>query len=154
VKGEVIRVNSHVHDPDGITTEEPATTKAMADKRQKKMAGLHEETEGMAPVTVTGNRASDRAILCWGSTKGICEELGTAVGIRVVRPVVLWPFPEQVFAAAMVGVKKFWVVEENETGQLARLVRQFGYTPTGKILKYDGRPFFVDELAAELRKVI
>ena len=48
----------------------------------------------------------------------------------------------------------FWVVEENETGQLARLVRQYGYTPTGKILKYDGRPFFVDELEAELRKVI
>jgi 2-oxoglutarate ferredoxin oxidoreductase subunit alpha len=154
VKGEVIRVNSHVHDPDGITTEEPATTKAMADKRQKKMAGLQEETGLMEPVTVTGNRSADTAILCWGSTKGICEELGTAMGIRVVRPVVLWPFPEKAFANAMKGVTRFWSVEENETGQLARLVRQFGYTPAGTILKYDGRPFYVEELEAELRKVI
>ncbi len=154
VKGEVIRVNSHVHDPDGITTEDTATTKGMADKRQKKMAGLQEETGGMVPVAVAGNKASDIAIVCWGSTKGICEELGTAMGIRVVRPIVLWPFPEESFAEAMAGVRKFWVVEENETGQLARLLRQYGYTEAGKILKYDGRPFFVEELAAELRKAI
>jgi 2-oxoglutarate ferredoxin oxidoreductase subunit alpha len=67
---------------------------------------------------------------------------------------VLSPFPEKAFAAAMAGVGKFWVVEENETGQLARLVRQFGYQPAKTILKYDGRPFFFEELEAELLKVI
>jgi 2-oxoglutarate ferredoxin oxidoreductase subunit alpha len=147
----VIRVNSHVHDTDGITTEEPVTTISMADKRQKKMAGLAEETGQMGPVAVSGNKAADRAILCWGSTKGVCDELGTAMGLRVVRPVVLWPFPEKAFAAAMAGVREFRVVEENETGQLGRLVREFGYTPAGKVLKYDGRPFFVEELERDLK---
>ncbi|HUH79539.1 MAG TPA: 2-oxoacid:acceptor oxidoreductase subunit alpha [Methanoregula sp.] len=154
VKGEVIRVNSHVHDPDGITTEHPATTRAMAEKRMKKGAGLLAEIEGMDPVKVAGDRTAGTAILCWGSTKGICEELGSAMGFRVVRPVVLQPFPEKTFAAAMAGVARFWMVEENETAQLGRLVREHGYVPAGTILKYDGRPFFVEELADELQKAI
>ncbi len=152
-KGEVIRVNSHVHDPDGITTEHTETTKAMADKRMKKHDVLHDEIELMNPVQVTGKSDGRVALLCWGSLKGICDELGTAMGFRVVRPVVLWPFPERAFAAAMEGVDRFYAVEENQTGQLARLVSGYGYRPYGKILKYDGRPFFVEELEAELRKV-
>ena len=153
-KGEVIRVNSHVHDPDGITTEHPETTRRMADKRMRKMSGLRAELEGMAPVSLAGDASAADAILCWGSTKGICGELGSDMGLRVVRPVVLHPFPEKAFAAAMAGVKRFWMVEENETAQLGRLVREHGYLPEGNILKYDGRPFFVNELAGELKKVV
>ena len=54
----------------------------------------------------------------------------------------------------MDGVEQFYAVETNESGQLAALVSRFGYTPSGKILKYDGRPFMVDELEAALNKVI
>jgi len=153
-QGEVIRVNSHVHDPDGITTEHPDTTRHMAEKRMRKLTGLAAETAGMAPVAVAGDRTAGDAIVCWGSLKGICDELGPGMGLRVVRPVVLHPFPEEAFASAMAGVKRFWMVEENETAQLGRLVREHGYRPEGNILKYDGRPFFVDELAAELGKVV
>ena len=149
VKGEVIRVNSHVHDPDGITTEEPATTRAMADKRQKKMAVLHDETEGMTPVTVTGNRTADTAILCWGSTKGICEELGTAMGLRVStagRPLAV--------PGESVRRGDGWRPEvlgcRGERDRPACPARPAVWLyPGGKILKYDGRPFFVDELETE-----
>ena len=153
-KGEIIKVNSHVHDPDGITTENPIVTKAMADKRMKKGEGLRNEIEGMDPVNVAGDKAAKTALLCWGSTKGICGELGTLMDLRVVQPVVLSPFPEKAFAAAMNGVDRFYAVETNESGQLARLVSQYGYRAAGKILKYDGRPFTVEELEAEIRKVI
>jgi 2-oxoglutarate ferredoxin oxidoreductase subunit alpha len=46
------------------------------------------------------------------------------------------------------------VVETNQTGQLAMLVSMFGYIPAGKVLKYDGRPFMVDELEALVNTVI
>ena len=46
----------------------------------------------------------------------------------------------------MVGVERFYGVETNETGQLARLVREFGYRADGMVLKYDGRPFMLEEL--------
>ena len=154
VKGEIIRVNSHAHDPDGITTEDPAMTRAMADKRGRKMAGLAREIEGMHPVEVAGDPDGRTAVLCWGSNKGVCGELGERMGLRVVRPVALWPFPEKSFAAAMDGVERFIGVETNESGQLAALVRRFGYRAAGMVLKYDGRPFMVDELEAELKGVL
>ncbi|MDD1672225.1 MAG: 2-oxoacid:acceptor oxidoreductase subunit alpha [Methanomicrobiales archaeon] len=150
-KGEVIRVNSHVHDEDGITTEDPQVTRAMADKRAKKLQGLQEEIEKMEPVQVLGIRDASTAILCWGSNKGICAEIGRRLGLRVVQPVVLWPFPESCFARAMEGVERWIGVETNETGQLSRLLRQFGYVPEGVVLKYDGRPFAVEELEGELK---
>jgi 2-oxoglutarate ferredoxin oxidoreductase subunit alpha len=152
-KGEVIRVNSHAHDTDGITTEDPGVTRAMAEKRQKKLLGLAREMEGMDPVKVAGEPDAETAILCWGSNGGICSEVGETLGLRVVRPVALWPFPEKSFAGAMEGVERFFGVETNETGQLARLVRGFGYRDSGMVLKYDGRPFMLDELERELRKV-
>ncbi|MGA2913774.1 MAG: 2-oxoacid:acceptor oxidoreductase subunit alpha [Methanoregula sp.] len=153
-KGEIIRVNSHVHDTDGITTEDPVVTKEMADKRMKKMDGLAREIEGINSINTGGVTDAVIALLCWGSSKGVCEELGKKKGLRVIQPVVLWPFAEKAFARAMDGVEQFYAVETNESGQLATLVSRFGYRPSGKILKYDGRPFMVEELEAELKKVI
>ena len=154
VKGELVRVNSHAHDPDGTTTEDPEMTKAMAEKRHRKMAGLARELEGMHPVNVAGDPDARTAILCWGSNKGACAELGRQLGLRVVQPVALWPFPEGSFAQAMDGVDRFYGVETNETGQLANLVRRFGYRASGMVLKYDGRPFMLDELEQELGRVL
>jgi 2-oxoglutarate ferredoxin oxidoreductase subunit alpha len=153
-KGELVRVNSHTHDPDGTTTEDPAMTRAMADKRQRKMAGLARELRGMHPVNVLGDPDDRTAVLCWGSNRGICGELGEKLGFRVVQPVALRPFPEESFAQAMDGVDRFYGVETNETGQLARLVRGYGYRASGMVLKYDGRPFMVEELEQELGRVM
>jgi 2-oxoglutarate ferredoxin oxidoreductase subunit alpha len=154
VKGEIIRANSHVHEPDGITTEEPGITRAMADKRNRKMVFLREEIEMLQPVNTGGKTDGPTALLCWGSNKGICNEIGSRMGLRVIQPVVLWPFPEKSLSRAMEGVEQFFTVELNETGQLGRLLREFGYHEQGTILKYDGRPFTVEELEAEIRNVI
>ncbi|HMK16537.1 MAG TPA: pyruvate ferredoxin oxidoreductase, partial [Methanomicrobiales archaeon] len=154
VKGELVRVNSHAHDPDGTTTEDPGMTRAMADKRRRKMAGLARELEGMHPVNVLGDPDARTAILCWGSNRGICGELGEQLGLRVVQPVPIHPFPEESFARAMDGVDRFYGVETNETGQLARLAREHGYRAAGMVLKYDGRPFMVEELLQELGRVM
>jgi 2-oxoglutarate ferredoxin oxidoreductase subunit alpha len=153
-RGEIIRVNSHVHDPDGITTEDALVTREMADKRWRKMDGLSREVEGMSPVNTGGDTEAATALLCWGSSKGVCGELAGKKGLRLIQPVVLWPFPEKAFARSMEGVEQFFAVETNETGQLATLVRRFGYIPTGNVLKYDGRPFMLDDLEAALNTVI
>ncbi len=152
--GEWIKVNSHVHGSDGITAEEADITRVMADKRNTKIAGLTEEVEGIHSVQVTGNVNSDGALLTWGSNKGPCDEVGKKLDLRVVRPLVLCPFPKRSFSNAMKGVRRFYSVESNETGQLARHVSQFGYHAKGHVLKYDGRPFTIEELTARVREVI
>jgi 2-oxoglutarate ferredoxin oxidoreductase subunit alpha len=114
---------------------------------------LLDEIEGLSPVSLAGVKDAPVALLCWGSSKGACEELGNLKGFRVVRPVVLWPFPEEAFARAMNGVERIIAVETNESGQLADFVSRFGYSANGRILKYDGRPFMLDELEKELERV-
>ena len=105
-------------------------------------------------MEVTGNTDSDGALLTWGSNKGVCDEVGKILDLRVIRPIVLCPFPERSFSNTMKGVRRFYSVESNETGQLARLVSQFGYRAKGLVLKFDGRPFTVEELTARVREVI
>jgi 2-oxoglutarate ferredoxin oxidoreductase subunit alpha len=53
----------------------------------------------------------------------------------------------------MAGAGEVVCVENNATGQAARLLREHGFDPGRSILKYDGRPFAVDELTARLEEV-
>ncbi|MFH0777740.1 MAG: hypothetical protein V2A71_03825, partial [Candidatus Eisenbacteria bacterium] len=104
-------------------------------------------------VNVVGKKDSSLALLCWGSNKGVCAEVGEAMGLRVVQPVVLSPFPVAALTKALEGVTKVIAVENNATGQLARLARANGLTVHERISKYDGRSFSPEELEAELGKI-
>ena len=55
----------------------------------------------------------------------------------------------------MQDAKNIILVEENNTGQLGRLLREktgIEILAKNRILKYDGRPFYCDELKKELEK--
>lgn len=149
-KGAAIKVNSYEHDESGITTEDPKVTTLMQDKRLRKTRYLSEDLEGYETVGVYGNSASDIALLCWGSNKGVCLETAQRFNIKVIQPRVLEPFPVKRFQEALQGVKKTICVESNATAQLARLIGMYGFKADDKILKYDGRPFCSDELEAIL----
>ncbi|HOK79743.1 MAG TPA: 2-oxoacid:acceptor oxidoreductase subunit alpha [bacterium] len=150
----VVKVNSYEHDESGITTEDPVITAKMQNKRIKKIKFLKKELEELCQcVNVYGKVDSEIAILCWGSNTPVCVEVCEELGLKVIQPVVLYPFPEKQFAKAMAGVKNLISVECNATGQLATFIQQFGYSVNRKILKYDGRPFSVDELENHLQAV-
>jgi 2-oxoglutarate ferredoxin oxidoreductase subunit alpha len=104
-------------------------------------------------VRTYGNEGSSTALLCWGSNKPVCAELGEKLGFRVVQPVVLNPFPTTQFEEALRGVDRTICVETNSTGQLARFIRCHGFEADDLILKYDARPFSVDDLEKRLLEV-
>ncbi|MBU0952627.1 MAG: 2-oxoacid:acceptor oxidoreductase subunit alpha [Elusimicrobia bacterium] len=153
-KDVVIKVNSYEHDEAGITTEEPEITKMMQDKRLLKEKYLSQELEKIETVKIYGNKDSKTALVCWGSNKGVCIELAEKLGLKVIQPVVLSPFPENKFREALKGIEKTIYIENNSTGQLERLVRTYGFKADKMILRYDGRPFSLEGLEAELKKVI
>jgi len=64
------------------------------------------------------------------------------------------PFPLDEFKAAISGTKKMISIENNATGQLKLLLAGYGIKVDKEILKYDGRPFSVDELENKIRKVM
>jgi len=153
-KDAIVKVNSYEHDESGITTEEPNETTAMQDKRLRKEKFLVEELERIKTVNVYDGKRNDVALLCWGSNKGVCVEIGERLGIKVIQPVVINPFPIKQFQKALSGVNRLISVESNATGQLARLIHNYGFGVDEDILKYNGRPFSVEELEEKVKAVI
>ncbi|MDP3732327.1 MAG: 2-oxoacid:acceptor oxidoreductase subunit alpha [Candidatus Omnitrophota bacterium] len=153
-KDAIVKVNSYEHDEFGITSEEIAVTNLMQDKRLRKEKYLLKELESCQTVKVYGNKDSQVTLLCWGSNKGVCVEVAQNLGLKVIQPLVLSPFPVKEFQKALTGVKKIINVENNATGQLIKLIKGFGFNVDENILKYDGRPFSLDELEEAVRNKI
>lgn len=145
--GAVVKVNSYEHDQYGITTEEAEETAEMQDKLLAKRGGLVGDVDRMEAVKVYGRKDSSKALVTWGSTKGACVEVAETLGLRVVQPVVLEPLPVGQIRRALDGAETVIGVENNATGCLSRLLGCHGIKVDQTILKYDGRPFTIDELS-------
>jgi 2-oxoglutarate ferredoxin oxidoreductase subunit alpha len=149
----VIKVNSYIHDEAGITTERSDLTTRMTDKRILKEKTLRARTESLSPVEVFGRDHAPITILCWGSTLPGCREVAGTLGFRVVQPVVLSPFPVNQLKTALSGSERIIAIEENALGQLVMLCARNGISVDEAILKYDGRPFSIEELERRLSEV-
>jgi 2-oxoglutarate ferredoxin oxidoreductase subunit alpha len=154
MKDAVVKVNSYAHDESGFTTEEAGVVAQMTKKRLRKWEGLKEEILEYPSVVISGVQDASAALLCWGSTKSVCNEIAARYGLRVVRPVVLSPFPVVQLKNALKGTGRLIVVEENATAQLGKLAERHGIVAQEKILHYDGRPFTADELDEQVKRVI
>jgi 2-oxoglutarate ferredoxin oxidoreductase subunit alpha len=152
-KGQVIKSDSYTHDNAGITTEDPQITREMSDKRQLKGQSLAGDLEGYETVKVFGDEKGKTALLCWGSNKSVCIEASQRLGLKVIQVLVLWPFPEKRLKDALQGVERLIDVECNSTAQLARLCSIFGIKTHDRILKYEGRPFSLNDLNSELDRI-
>lgn len=152
-KDAIIKVNSYEHDEFGITIEEPITTTLMQNKRLRKEESLSMELENYKTVKVYGKNDSSVALLCWGSNKGVCIEVAQKLGVKVIQPLVLSPFPVKQFKEAIVNVKRLISVENNASGQLSRLIKGYGFNVEQNLLKYDGRPFSLEELESRFKEL-
>lgn len=152
--GAVVKVNSYAHDESGYTTEEGDIVSLMTEKRLRKQEALARAMNTFPQVNVLGTADAPVALLCWGSTQGVCAEVGEALGLRVVQPVVLEPFPVTQLRVALSGATTLICVEENATGQLAAIASGYGITVDEEILRYDGRPFTYESLLEKVREVV
>ncbi len=154
-KAFAVKINSYEHDEYGITTEDAKKAADIQDKRLRKGKYLAEEIdENLETVKVSGGKKSASALVCWGSNKGAAEEIGEKLGLKVVRPLILSPFPEKAVKNALAGAEKIICMENNATGQLSELMKLHGIHAHEKVLKYDGRPFFLEELENKIKEVI
>jgi len=152
LKDQVIKVNSYIHDQYGLASESPDAAKGFADKMLLKESNLAKELEAYEQVKVYNN--GQIALLCWGSNKGVCIEIAKRYGLKVIQVLVLAPFPQKALTQALQGVEKLIGVECNARGQLTMLLQQYGFAVDEMILKYDGRPFSLEDLENEVKKVI
>jgi pyruvate/2-oxoacid:ferredoxin oxidoreductase alpha subunit len=77
------------------------------------------------------------------------KEAAKKAGYKVVEINCFAPFPEKQFKEALQGAEEVVVVEANRMGQAADIIKK--YTQVDKnILKYDGRPFYEEEILEQL----
>jgi len=159
-KGAIIKVDGNEHNEYGYTTEDPEVTIAMHDKRWRKMKYIEEEIRRYAPVKLYGVEDAEIGIIAWGSTKGAildAMKLLESDGIKVkyMQVIFLSPFPTQEVEMFLNSVDVVIDVENNKTGQLAGLIREYtGYRIDRKVLKYNGRPFSELELYERIKEVL
>jgi 2-oxoglutarate ferredoxin oxidoreductase subunit alpha len=97
-------------------------------------------------------------VLCFGSTYGVIHEAverlraqGASVGM--IHLGTVWPFPRESILARLAKAPKVITVEGNATAQFARLVAaETRIKVQESVLRYDGRPFSIEEVVSEIEK--
>ncbi len=143
------------HDEEGHLIEDAEMRTAQVQKRLRKLFGLKKE---ISPPRWYGPKKAETTLIGWGSTYGAIHEAvdilrkeGTSVNMLHLNE--LWPFPSEAVADTLSTAHTSYVIESNATGQLARLIRmETGKEVSGKILKFDGRPFTPAYVAEAVRK--
>lgn len=150
----LVCLDSHEHDEQGHISEDLALRVVMSDKRQRKGELLLRQA--VVPQWLGSGECRVLAI-CWGSTLHALREALQQLrdlpvaGLHFSQVFPLPPETEQLLQRVPCRV----VIEGNRTGQFARLLEQSCGLPIHQqILKYDGLPFSVEELARRLREVI
>lgn len=153
----LVVTDSHEHDESGHISEDAELRKLMVEKRLRKMDGILSQLSGPS-LEDSGNAST---VICgWGSTHGVIKEAVATLraegkDLSFMHFSELWPFPAAKTRETLQNINRLVVVENNATGQLARLVRQYtGRKEMEQVLKYTGRPFTLEELVDELRKVV
>ncbi len=135
-------ITSDEHDAWGHITEDPVLRRQMMEKRAQKLARAAAEIPPERKFALFGE--GKKTLVGFGSVKGAAIQAARQAGWRYLHLRLLWPFPAEVRPLLEGG---FAVVEENASGQLARLIRQeTGLSPRFSVRKYTGRPVFSEEL--------
>lgn len=153
-KGIETIADSHEHQEDGHITEEALLRSKMVEKRFKKAEGIVKE---ISPPLVTGSDGADLLVVGWGSTYGVIKEVvecvrseGGSVGMLHLQEI--WPFLKEAVLQEITQAKKWVVVENNFTSQLGSIIQEHTcLKPDRSIVKYDGRPFFFEEVYKALK---
>ena len=145
----LVGVDSDEHDERGHITEALLDVALpMAQKRLAKNRGIRKEVLPPQEIALDG---ADTILVGWGSTRetmleAIDDLKQDGVKAGVIHFSEMWPLPDYSFP----DDKKFWTVENNATGQLARLLRsEYNVKFENRIQRYDGLPLTADFIRTE-----
>jgi 2-oxoglutarate ferredoxin oxidoreductase subunit alpha len=139
--------NSYEHDQWGFATEEAEVITQAVDKRTRKMKSILSE---LPQPTLIGPKKAEVTLVSWGSTTNVLIELARVAqpgSVNVIHLPCLYPFPVTAFGKLAKQAKKLVMVEGNANGQAENWIRQCtGIQMDDHLRRYDGRPFYVEDL--------
>ncbi len=156
-KNGAFLANSYEHDGYGFATEEAEMIKMQRDKRAEKLRTyLYVDRQFEAPK-VYGKEIAEVTIISWGSTKMAVLEAMKNLDERVnfYHFTHIYPIDKQLIKAMLDKTNKTLLLEGNGSGQFAMFLReQTGWQPTEQYLRYDGRPFYPEDIRERVKKLL
>jgi 2-oxoglutarate/2-oxoacid ferredoxin oxidoreductase subunit alpha len=150
----VVCADSDEHDESGHITEDLDLRVKMVDKRLRKEVLIKDVA--IEPVFI-GNNSYSTLVICWGSTFHIVNDAVRSLDndeIGVLHYSWIYPLSKNT-SAYLEKASKVIIVENNATSQFAQLIqRETGYAIKNKILKYNGLPFTIEEVALKIRSLV
>jgi len=152
---QVLYADSDEHTEEGHITESAEVRKNMVEKRLRKSNGLIEE---ISPPRVFPDNEAELYTVSWGSTFGVVKEAvqhlrNRGMNVGAIHFSEIFPVKKDVIPREIIEKSELIGVENNATGQLAKLLRmETGLNIEKRILKYDGRPFLPEELARQIEE--
>ena len=150
-KGVFFQANSYEHIEDSHTTEDSEARKKQVEKRNKKW-NTYLKTHFDGPKYY-GDKLADTVFVTWGGVKGIVQEAQKILSREHNKNVGLlhfnhvYPLDEELIKSFFKDNVRYILVENNSHAQFGQLLRmQTGVNLNEKVLKYDGRPFWPEEL--------
>jgi 2-oxoglutarate ferredoxin oxidoreductase subunit alpha len=143
------------HDEAGHLIEDAEMRTAQVQKRLRKLFTFKQE---IGAPRWSGPKKAETTLIGWGSTYGAIREAmdirqKAGASVNMLHLNELWPFPVEAVTDALDKAHNSYVIENNATGQLAQLIRaETGKQVSGRILKFDGRPFTPAYIVEALRK--
>jgi 2-oxoglutarate ferredoxin oxidoreductase subunit alpha len=152
--GNFFIANSDEHDAIGYSNEEIKNRNDQMNKRMKKLETCADQD--MPEPMLYGPEDADLTIVSWGSNKGsILQAIKDYDNVNYLHITWMNPFPVKAVTKVLKKAKKVLHVEANYTGQLAGIIREkTGIEIKDKFLKFDGRPFYVEEIEEQINSML
>jgi 2-oxoglutarate ferredoxin oxidoreductase subunit alpha len=153
----VFVANSDEHTEDGSLTEEAAPSQQMYDKRLRKQQAL---LDSLPQPELIGPKKASFTLVGWGSVRNTLTDIMPVWNAQYpdhtfnyLHYEYVYPLHTEKLQAFISSDQPLLLIENNATGQLGGLITQTtGFFFKHKLLKYDGRPFFVEEVWEYLEK--
>jgi 2-oxoglutarate ferredoxin oxidoreductase subunit alpha len=144
--------NTDEHHEEGTVTEDSVPVKNMMAKRMRKIDTMKKD---LPEPELIGAKNPEILVIGWGSTKGVMQDVLAGElkdkKIGYLHYTYMWPLKTELFEKLAKKAKRIILIEGNYTGQFGKLLTmETGIQIEEKMLKYDGRPFFYDEVVTAL----
>ncbi len=144
----LVHITGVEHKEDGSITTYASLRKKMMDKRLLKLQYLKDE---LPEPLIIGK--GENIIVTWGSSRLPLEEISSEFeNTKMVVIRGIYPFRDDL--KEILKGEKIICVEQNVQGQLSFIIEKLIGKEVIRVLKYNGRPFYPEEVKEKIEKIL
>ena len=157
-KNTLFLAGSDEHDEYGSFDEDADNRRKMMEKRSRKFDLANAEIKNK--TRLYGSEKALISIISWGSTKAMIREAikwlsKEEIEVNFMQVICLNPFPGREIKDLLLKSKKVLIIETSKNGDLLSLIKEHTLIDIKeRMLKYDGRPFYPEEIYDKIKEMM